>query len=60
MVSVEEIVDCLFQADTDGDDKLTLSEIKEFFKDDDNVTEQHIRCFMQVVDIDGDGIISRS
>lgn len=59
MVSIEEIIDTLFQADSDGDGKLSLSEIKAFLKDDEKVTDQHIKCFMQVVDTDGDGVISR-
>lgn len=38
MVSIEEIVDTLFQADADGDGKLSLAEIKAFLKDDVKVT----------------------
>ena len=60
MVSVEEIVETLFQADTDGDDKLSLEEIRAFLQDDPAVTDRHVQCFMQVVDTDGDGVITRS
>lgn len=49
----------MFQADSDADGKLSFDEIRGFLKDDDKVTEQHIKSFMQVVDTDGDGVISK-
>ncbi len=45
----------MFQADTDGNQKLSMQEIREFLKGDPSISEEQIEAFVDACDENGDG-----